>query len=199
MLPRKGLYKFYPVRLLVRAFALILVVWALISLGFVLKPEYGYSIGGIALFSISAVAMHHLYARMGWERRSQLTDNLGELMDQSPYEFEHTIAKLLQRMGYSARVTSKSDGEEGGDYGADIIAKKDGRTIVVQVKRWAPHNLVGALDVRSTLGCLHTFKASKAILVTTSDFTEQAYVQAKNGPVELWNGARLRELMAKYV
>lgn len=116
----------------------------------------------------------------------------------TPYEFEHHVAKLFQNMGYSARVTAKSDGKEGGDYGADIIAKKNGQTLVVQVKKWAPHNLVGAPDVRSTLGCMHTFGASKAILVTTSDFTEQAHVQAKGGPIELWNGVDLGKLMAKY-
>jgi len=126
------------------------------------------------------------------------THQYSDVLKMTPYEFEHYVAKLLQNMGYSARVTSKSDGEEGGDYGADIIAKKDGRIIVVQVKKWAPRNLVGNQDVRSVVGSLHTFKASKAILVTTSDFTEQAYEQAKGAPIELWNGAYLRKLMAEY-
>ena len=121
-----------------------------------------------------------------------------EISAMNPYEFEYYVANLFQRMGYSARVTAKSDGYEGGDYGADIIAKKDGQTTVVQVKKWAPHNLVGAPDVRSTLGCMHTFGASKAILVTTSDFTEQARIQAKGAPIELWNWTYLRQLLAKY-
>ena len=115
------------------------------------------------------------------------------------YEFEEYISNLFKKMGYTAQVTQKSDGNEGGDYGADVIVKKDGQTTVVQVKKWAPHNLVGAPDVRSVLGCLHTFNAEKAILVTTSDFTEQAKIQAKGAPIELWNNSHLLKLLNKHM
>ena len=51
------------------------------------------------------------------EARIGINENFSNL---SPYEFEHFTAKLLREMGYSTKVTQKS-----GDYGIDIIAKKD--------------------------------------------------------------------------
>jgi len=114
----------------------------------------------------------------------------------SPYDAELKFCDILTRMGYSAHVTKKS--EYGSDHGVDIIAKKNGNTIAVQVKKWAPHNLVGAKEVQMLLGSMFRHKADKCILMTTSDFTEQAYEQAKDSPIELWNGKYLESLLKKY-
>ncbi|MDD9809285.1 MAG: restriction endonuclease [Thaumarchaeota archaeon] len=104
-----------------------------------------------------------------------------------PIDFEKVIMKLFEKMGYSASV-----GNGRGDFGADVIAKGKGETIVIQVKKW--DSPVGGPDVHKTLGCMHTFSANRAIVVTTSDFTNQAYeIRDRDTPVELWNWDRLRD------
>lgn len=150
----------------------------------------------LSYFALGLITSYITYSRIRAYFANRKTSADIELMD--PYEFEQYAAELFRKMGYSAKVTQKSDGEEGGDYGADVIVKKDGQTTVVQVKKWAPYNLVGAPDVRSVIGCMHTFKANKAILLTTSDFTEQAKTQAKGASIELWNGAHLQKLVREY-
>jgi len=117
----------------------------------------------------------------------------------TPLEFEHFMAKLLKNLGYAnVIVTEKSDGEKGGDYGADITAEKDGKRYAVQVKKWSRWNLVGADAVRSTLGSMWKFKADRSIIATTSFFTSQAYEQARNAPIELWNWHDLRRMFEEH-
>ena len=45
---------------------------------------------------------------------------------------------------------------------------------------------------------LSTIKANKGILITTTDFTVQAIEQAKETPVELWNGEYFNSILIKY-
>ncbi|MBI5677640.1 MAG: restriction endonuclease, partial [Planctomycetes bacterium] len=56
-------------------------------------------------------------------------------------------------------------------------------------------------DVQRLLGAmqLRSIKANKAVLITTSDFTIQAKEQAKEAPIELWNGNYLIEIVEKYM
>jgi HJR/Mrr/RecB family endonuclease len=113
--------------------------------------------------------------------------------DYSPREFEKLVAKLFTAMGYEVRL-----GPYVGDYGADIIACKDNRRVLIQCKKYARGHLVGNREVRDALGAVWS-KADKAILVTTSDFTEQAYEQAKGAPIELWNYWTLKKYMERYL
>lgn len=106
----------------------------------------------------------------------------------SPAEFEKVIGDLFKKMNYDVRRTPVS-----GDYGADIIVKKDYITIVVQCKKYDVNNKVGAPEVQRTLGSMHRYNASKAILVTTSEFTKQARTQALKAPIDLWDRKKLRE------
>ena len=92
-------------------------------------------------------------------------------------------------MNYEVRMTPYV-----GDYGADLIVKKDDVVTVVQCKRFNYPHKVGARDVQTTLGSMHQYNATKSILVTSSDFTRQALTQARNAPIELWNIIMLREL-----
>ena len=114
-------------------------------------------------------------------------------MNLSPFQFEEFISKLFQKMGYTTRVTSKT-----GDFGVDIVAKNEKDVIAIQVKRNTIGNNVGAETVQNTLGSMWKYKANKAIIVTTSDFTVRAEEQAKNAPVELWDKRTLHKMARKY-
>ena len=99
-------------------------------------------------------------------------------------------------MGYETEVTSKT-----GDFGIDIIAKDEKDVIAIQTKKYAKGNNVGNRDVQRLLGAmqLRQVKANKAILITTSDFTFQATEQAKEAPIELWDGNYISSLLRKYL
>lgn len=114
----------------------------------------------------------------------------------TPFEFEDFIAELFKKMGYNTEVTSKT-----GDYGIDVIAKERNDVIAIQVKKYSKGNNVSNRDVQRLLGAMHlrTIKANKAILITTSDFTIQAKEQAKESPIELWNGSYLNDIVGKYM
>lgn len=111
----------------------------------------------------------------------------------SHFEFEAFIGKLFKRMGYETTVTRKT-----GDFGIDVIAKNSKNTIAIQVKQNSPGNHVGAVTVQNVLGSMWRYKANKAIIITTSDFTVQAEQQAREAPVELWNKAVLHRMVRKY-
>ncbi|MGB7510155.1 MAG: restriction endonuclease [Pelodictyon phaeoclathratiforme] len=113
----------------------------------------------------------------------------------SPFEFEELISELFNKMGYLTEVTSKS-----GDYGVDVIAKKENEIIAIQAKKYSIGNNVGNRTVQMLIGAMafKNYKATKGVLVTTSDYTIQAHEQAKENPVELWNLNYLNKMITKY-
>ena len=96
-------------------------------------------------------------------------------------------------MGYTTQLTPKT-----GDYGVDIIAKDKNDTIAIQAKQFKHGNNVSNMIVQQVLGAMWKVKANKAIIITTSDFTVQAKVQAREAPVELWNLQTLKSMVRKY-
>jgi len=106
----------------------------------------------------------------------------------TPRQFEITIQDLFIKMNYETTLTNFT-----GDYGADLIVKRNSEILVVQCKKYMKKHKVGAPEVQRTLGSMYRYNASKAILVTTSDFTNQAKNQALKAPIELWNKRKLRE------
>jgi len=112
----------------------------------------------------------------------------------SPSQFEDFIGLLFKSMGYE--VTNLP---HVGDYGADLLIKRSGEIVVVQVKKYGLGNSVGAPEVQKTLGSMWKYKASRAVLVTTSSFTTNAHEQARNAPIELWDGKKLREELRQHL
>ncbi len=119
-----------------------------------------------------------------------LSNNFANL---THFEFEQFIGKLFQKMGYQTTVTKKT-----GDYGIDVIAKKDDDAIAIQVKKNSQGNNVGDIVVQNTLGGMWKYKANKAIIITTSDFTTMAHEQARGAPIELWNKKTLHQMVRKH-
>lgn len=111
---------------------------------------------------------------------------------QSPQEFEHFVAHLLQCMGYFARVTKVS-----GDGGIDVIAHKDELgfeepIIKVQCKQTLGTN--GRPDVQKLYGAIE--KEEKGLFVTLGSFSPDArtFEQTKSN-LRLIDGKALVDLV----
>lgn len=109
----------------------------------------------------------------------------------SGYDFEDYISKLLGIMGFAVEQTTYSN-----DGGIDIIALYEkpifSGKYIIQCKNWQGN--VGAPEIRDLYGVVMDQRANKGILITPSDFTEQAYEFAKGKNIELINGEILRRL-----
>lgn len=114
--------------------------------------------------------------------------------DYTPREFEKFVYDLFRKMGYDVELTPAS-----GDYGVDVVAKKPGNTVAIQVKKYADGNMVGAPVVQQTLGAMWKVKADQSIIITTSGFTVYAQEQAREAPIELWDKKTLHEFVRKYM
>lgn len=114
-----------------------------------------------------------------------------KVLNMTGYEFEHYISTLLTKMGFEVEVTQYSN-----DGGIDLIAIYEkpifSGKYIVQCKKWATS--VGQPEVRDLYGVVMDQRANKGILITTSDFTAQAYEFAKGKNIELINGEVLNTL-----
>ncbi|MFI8949452.1 restriction endonuclease [Streptomyces sp. NPDC053750] len=125
---------------------------------------------------------------------------LSEVDVMSGGEFEDFVVDLCRRDGCTEvrRVGGSHDD------GADVLGHlPDGRSMVIQCKRYSPKSRIPSREVRDLLGARVHFKADVAIFVTTTYFTgpsERTAVQ--NGVVAvhrdhlgMWNsGASLLSL-----
>ena len=86
-------------------------------------------------------------------------------------DFERLIARLLTRDGFTdVRIPGGR-----GDLGADVIAIRDGRRLVVQCKRYSTHRSVSSPEMQKFLGtCFHEHDADEAWFVTTTRFSGPA-------------------------
>ncbi|MEV1076994.1 restriction endonuclease [Streptomyces sp. NPDC050211] len=126
--------------------------------------------------------------------------SLIEVDAMSGSEFEDFVVGLCRRDGCTEvrRVGGSHDD------GADVLGRlPDGRSMVIQCKRYSPKSRIPSREVRDLLGSRVHFKADVAIFVTTTYFTgpsERTAVQ--NGVIAvhrdhlgLWNdGASLLSL-----
>jgi restriction system protein len=103
----------------------------------------------------------------------------------SGVEFETYIAKLLRSRGYDVRGTPKT-----GDQGADLIAKKDGRTFIIQAKRY--QGIVGNRAVQEVNSAVDFYGGDEGWVITNSTFTPSAVALAQKTNVKLIDGPALR-------
>jgi restriction system protein len=82
--------------------------------------------------------------------------------------FEKLVARLMKEQGYKV-----SNMRESNDYGVDIIATdKDGARIAVQVKR--SKNKITRKAISDAVAGMKYYKCTKSMVVTNSNFTEDA-------------------------
>lgn len=116
-------------------------------------------------------------AQVKWiEREKRCQREFWTKMD--GWNFETEIAKLFRKRGFDAKVTKGS-----GDGGVDILLNRDGEKTVVQCKQHK--TAVPPAAVRDLYGVLTHHNAQKAMLVSTSGFTNGTVEFARNKPIEL--------------
>ncbi|MCT9005290.1 restriction endonuclease [Streptomyces rhizosphaerihabitans] len=106
-------------------------------------------------------------------------------------EFEEYVAELLRRDGCSAVVVRGGSG----DRGVDITGRTaDGRTLVVQCKRFAPYLSVTSPDVQKFIGAAKVLHTSEvALFVATCPFTRDALNIAVDGGITAVHRGLLEE------
>jgi restriction system protein len=82
-------------------------------------------------------------------------------------EFENYVAARLRRAGWQVTFTSVT-----GDYGVDLIAEKDGKSVAIQCKRHG--NPVGVAAVQQVVSGARHHGCTKSIVVSNQEFTQAA-------------------------
>ncbi|MBU2476697.1 restriction endonuclease [Candidatus Micrarchaeota archaeon] len=121
-----------------------------------------------------------------------------ELLKMDPYQFEYLIRDLLQEIGYENVTVTKRSGDGGIDLLANLAA--GGLTNIktaVQAKRFK--NNVSGKVITQLRGSAEI--GQRGLVVTTSDFTKDAILEAKaqsKTPIGLVNGDKLITLLFKH-
>jgi HJR/Mrr/RecB family endonuclease len=106
----------------------------------------------------------------------------------SGVEFEVYLIGLLNHLGFTdIRSTSATN-----DQGADLLSKKEGRTFVIQAKRYA--SPVGNSAVQEVVSALHFYSGDEGWVVTNSTFTRSAKELAQKTGIRLIDGHELARL-----
>ena len=139
------------------------------------------------------------YASMRAELAANLIDQVKAC---SPEFFEQLVVDLLVAMGYGGSRADAGHAVGGsGDGGIDGIIKEDRLgldAIYLQAKRWEAN--VGRPTVQSFAGSLDGQQARRGVMITTSQFTQEAhdFVAKIEKKIVLIDGPRLAELMIDF-
>ncbi len=155
---------------------------------------------GLPIVTESVVTPDEAIATAYQELRASLIQELLEKIKQSsPQFFEQLVVDVLLAMGYggSQRDAGEALGKSG-DGGIDGVIREDKLgldVIYIQAKRW--EGTVGRPTVQGFVGAIHGAKASKGVIITSSDFTSEArqYVKTVQTRIVLVDGQTLAELM----
>ena len=151
-------------------------------------PRLFYAIGGLA---VTGGVLWLATASRRRQRRLRHLATMNGLLSLTPLEFEHEVADLLRSLGFSnVTVTGRA-----GDLQADIVAvDPQGRSTIVQCKRYAPNRTIGSPVIQSFIGMARIHHdCERALIVTTGSFTAPAWDLADEHDIELIDGTTLVE------
>ena len=122
--------------------------------------------------------------REHYEKRRSHAIKQPDFAIMSGLDFEAYVMDLLGRLGYIVCGTPTT-----GDQGADILAKKDGKTIVIQAKNYC--STVGNAAVQQVAAAVRFYDGHEGWVVTNSTFTQSARELAQRNDVRLIDGIEL--------
>lgn len=154
---------------------------------FYLWNSYG-NVVWITFGAIVVLIIAGLIAKAIAEEKRVRALKLADVDNMSGTDFEHYVGKLLAHQGFRTKVTKAS-----GDFGVDIIAKKDDVNYAVQVKRYS--NSVSRRAVSDAVAGKEYYGCNGAMVVTNNYFTKGAITLAQSTKCELVN----RDALAKWI
>jgi restriction endonuclease Mrr len=101
------------------------------------------------------------------EQKAALAPDWERIDQMSGVEFEEYVAARLRRSGWDVSPTSAT-----GDYGVDLIAKRDGQCFAVQCKRRGKP--VGVSAVQEVVSGARRHKCTASMVVSNQEFTRAA-------------------------
>lgn len=122
-------------------------------------------------------------------------DGREHLCAMDPYDFERLIADYFVRRGFvHAEVIGRS-----GDRGVDVLATNiHGEYELIQCKRYRQGNNIGSTPIQRVHSYMRTRNASRAWVITTSDFTPEGRDEARITNVTIMNGQDLLQSLELY-
>lgn len=128
-----------------------------------------------------------------FQRQKILKSGINDLDKMNGHDFEFYLKSLFEKLGYQTTHVGVSTSDHRGDMGGDLIIEKDNIRTAVQAKCY--HSFVGIDAVREVIGAMNYYNCSKAIVVTNSNYTNEAITLARVSRVELWNRHKLVEVI----
>ncbi len=159
-----------------------------------LQPLAGLMKSGAWIFAL-VFLMPAPFAALNTAKRRKLLDTqtgLESLRTMGWREFEILVGEAFRRRGY--RVEER--GGDGPDGGIDLVLYRQGRTTIVQCKRWR-NAQVGVTLVRELFGVMISEHANEAIFVSSGTYTPDAVAFADGKPIRLIDGESLLGMIAE--
>lgn len=130
-------------------------------------------------------------------RRWEYNRSMAYVDEMSGHDFERHLKKVFRASGYTTELV----GEDGADFGADLIVAKDGVRFAVQAKNYdRTVHKVGNDAVQQAIAGATYYKCEQAMVVTNASFTRAAKQQAVASeiiPVTLVGRDALKRMMKR--
>lgn len=116
-----------------------------------------------------------------------------EAFEKTPTEFERFCGELFKQMGYQVHLTSPTK-----DGGYDLLVWNNEMRSIVECKCYPLETKVGRPQLQKLVGANATIHADQIWCVTTSDYTSDAILYAKEVGIRLFNGSDLEHFIRSY-
>ena len=117
-------------------------------------------------------------------RRKYIKSSLSQIDKMDGHEFERYLKEMYSSKGYKVQLV----GEDGKDFGADLIisgGKDKLPRIVVQAKRYTIKNKVGIKAIQEVFSAKEFYDCDKAAVITSGYYTSAAVKLAKKCNITL--------------
>lgn len=127
-----------------------------------------------------------------WEAESPGTYNRGVLQQTSPKKLKRYVSKEWRRRGYDTEISEKEP-----EY-VDVLAESGDEKIAISVRRRQEDNKVSRNAVERFSRSANELDANRAIMVSSSYFTEPAREKAEDSGIKLLNGDELADIFSAH-